>query len=203
MVDHLRSQFLAQKTVGIAYLYFRYDDEKSQVLTDLMGSIVQQLAQRRGILDPYIKAMYETHTANRGRPTVDIYRNIIAAQMEKLDKIYIVADALDECPEIRRRDFLLEINRLASKANIFLTSRDNTNVKQYFAGDMEELIIRATDDDVQRYVEGRLTLEKISPLLLGYHLQAESSLEDDILRSVVKKANGMCVLISNTKTQYI
>jgi ankyrin repeat domain-containing protein 50 len=188
-VDHLVSQCLAQKTVGIVHIYFRYNDEKQQTVAEMAESILQQLIQRRGTIDPDIKAMHENHTAKKIRPTAKTLINLIESQVEKLERVFMVIDALDECPESKRREFLRELNRLPSKINLFLTSRDDTKISPLVA---QEVIIRASDDDAHRYVESCLEEENDNPRL-GYHLQVEPLLREGIIKKVTQRADRMCI----------
>ena len=191
-MDHLKSKFIAQETVGIVCLYFKYG-EKNQTLLNLMGSILQQLVRRRGTLNDKIKAMHDSHTADKIQPSLSMYLSHIQGQMETLQRVYIVADALDECLDDTRFKFLDAMNELPAKANIFLTSRDDIHVKPRLRREIVELPIRASDEDLKRYVAGHLLSEKINPGRLGHHLQNQPSLEEDIIRNVTEKANGMYV----------
>lgn len=191
-MDHLRSKYLAQETVGIVHLYFRYDDEKQQTVKEMTGSILQQLVQRRGAVDSDIKAIYDSYTAKDIKPTTNAYVGLIEKQMEKLERFFLVVDALDECPENKRREFFRVLNRLPPMVNIFLTSRDDTKVYPYITREIQELVIRASDDDVKNYVQSRLEEEIDSPRL-GYHLLEQPSLREDIVRDVAQKADGMHV----------
>jgi hypothetical protein len=57
VVDYLRSKFL----IGILNIFFRYDNEKKQTVMEIMGNILEQLVQRRGAIDPDIKAIRPLH----------------------------------------------------------------------------------------------------------------------------------------------
>ena len=46
-------------------------------------------------------------------------------QMENLEKVFFIVDALDECPENKRRNFLHLLDKLPPSINVFLTSRDD------------------------------------------------------------------------------
>jgi hypothetical protein len=100
--------------------------------------------------------------------------------------------SLDECPETKRREFFRVLNRLPPLVNMFLTSRDDTKIHPYITREVQELIIRATDGDVENYVRNRLEEENDSPRL-GYHLLEQPSLREGIVRDVTQEIDGMHV----------
>jgi ankyrin repeat domain-containing protein 50 len=194
VVDNLRSKFLAQDTIGILNIFFRYDNEEKQTVMEIMGSILQQLVQRRGAIDSDIKAKYDYCTRRGIKPTTTEYVDLVKKQMENLEKVFLIVDALDECPENKRRDFLHVLGGLPPSINVFLTSRDDIH-PQMGGRKMQKLVIRATEDDVKTYVRSRLEEERDSPRL-GNHLLEQPSLGEDIIRNIVQKADGMHVFYS-------
>ena len=76
-----------------------------QTVTEITGSILQQLVQRRGAVDPDIKALYDSHTTKNIKPTTNAYFSLIEKQMQKLGRVFLVVNTLDECPETKRREF--------------------------------------------------------------------------------------------------
>jgi predicted DNA-binding protein len=184
--------FLAQQEIGIVFIYCRYDDQENQSVTSFMGSFLQQLVERRRILDPEIKEMYEKHAATRSRPNATTFLTLIEAQIEKMDRVYVVIDALDECQEKTRADLLNNINKLSFKTNVFLTSRHNTRVEQYLRPrEMNNLEIRAAPEDIKTYIQARFLLESDRHSCLDAHLQIQPYLREEILEGVIGKTNGM------------
>jgi hypothetical protein len=77
VVYHLRSKVLAQGTIGILNIFFRYDNEEKQTVMEIMGNILQQLVQRRGAIDSDIKANYGSCTRRGIEPTTIEYVDLV------------------------------------------------------------------------------------------------------------------------------
>lgn len=75
---------------------------------------------------------------------------------------------------------------------MFLTLRDDRKIHPYITMEVQELIIRASDGDVENYVRNRLEEENDGPRL-RYHLLEQPSLREEIVRDVTQKADGMHV----------
>lgn len=106
--------------------------------------------------------MYDNHTVKDIKPTTNAYVSLIEKQVEKLERVFLVVDALDECPETKRREFFRVLNRLPPVVNLFHTSRDDTKIHQHITREIQELIIWVSDNDVENYVRSRLEEEEIA-----------------------------------------
>jgi len=52
--------------------------------------------------------------------------------IQQFDKVFIVIDVLDECPETNRESFVIEIQRLTPIVNLLVTSRNISGIESYF-----------------------------------------------------------------------
>jgi hypothetical protein len=187
VVDHLKSAFVGADKVGIICIYFEYSHREEQTVANLMGSVLQQLVQRRGVLDDDIKTKYDDYTS----PSVEECYSFILTQIEDLNSVYIVLDALDECSEDPRLKFLSKLKCLLPKVNIFMTSRFGTLVPRGFQ-QVKKLPIRVDEEDIRKYVKIRLE-DETDMIRLGDFLEDDPLLETAIIQEVPKKAKGMCV----------
>ena len=85
---------------SIIFFYFDFKDESKKNAHGALSSLLTQLA---ALSDPYseiLSALYSEHDAGSKQPTDDelreSFRNMLAAPDQA--PIYIVIDALDECP---------------------------------------------------------------------------------------------------------
>jgi uncharacterized protein YaaR (DUF327 family) len=109
-------------------------------------------------------------------------------------------DALDECPEDTRIQFLKVLCGLPTQVNILITSRFNESIEDQFlekgefsksfdekTTEKHSLIINANSDDIELYVKGRILQER----RLVRNINTYPSLMTDIIAAVLEKASGM------------
>jgi len=103
-------------------------------------------------------------------------------------RAFIIVDALDECSvyEGGRQKFLTAIFDLQAKtgANIFATSQINNDIAKLFKG-APSFQIYATNEDVERYLDGQMLLHQSDIL--------DDELQGTIKREVIKAFKGMYV----------
>ena len=107
---------------------------------------------------------------------------------QKIPRIFIVLDALDECSEENgmRQTFLEEIQCLSSNVQILITSR-HSMFYQDEPYDEQVLNIVAQDEDIRNFLRKQIRRE---PRLVR-HVRANQDLEDLILKNITEKANGV------------
>ncbi|KAL6910524.1 ankyrin repeat-containing domain protein [Trichoderma evansii] len=110
-------------------------------------------------------------------------------------RVFILLDALDECQESNgcRASFLEEIFLLqeSAKVDIFATSRFIPEIMQTFEA-CKYMEIRATQQDLQRYVRSQLEeggIEHLPSLVKN-----KPELEDAIIRGISNAVDGMFLL---------
>jgi hypothetical protein len=85
----------------MAYFYFDFKDLKKQTCHDLLLSLVSQLSTRSSPCCGILHRVYEAHDKGTRQPSDDTLKECLK-QMLKLPgqgPIFIVLDALDECPD--------------------------------------------------------------------------------------------------------
>ena len=186
VVDFLSNEFQVCGNVGIVYLYCSYTRQKEQKFVDLMSCILLQLMRTqpecpRSVLDMCQRHMQKgTHPSSR--EIIDAVNSVVA----EFTRIFIIIDALDECSnEERTRDKLLEeifkIQETSSIA-VFATSRSLPAIVNQFKGKSCTLLeIRASDQDVRRYLERHITL---LPAFVSRNRSLQHSIEEEIAKSV-------------------
>lgn len=99
-----------------------------------------------------------------------------------------MVDALDECSESdgTRQEFLAEVRKLPLSASLLVTSRPLTTIERDFENE-GLLEISARKADVRSYVDSRLLKER----RLVSNIRTEPALKEQILNTIVEKAQGM------------
>jgi len=109
--------------------------------------------------------------------------------MSRFSKTFIIIDALDEYTERDgAEDTLLnELRQLHPNVRLLVTSRNMCPSAWDFK--IEHLEIRASDEDVGRYVKYRFSESR----QLVEFAKMRPSLEDEMVTTIVEKAKGMYV----------
>ncbi len=171
------------------YLYCSYKEEETQTPENMVGSLLKQLVQNRAVLPGDVRNLYTKHFSKKTRPRLDEFARLLVQEVTTSSLVFVVIDALDECPERgnTRARLLTEIQKLPQNARVLITSRYSSMIEERF-GNVPQIDIRATDDDFKRYVEARI--EEAS---LAKHVRSSSEIMEEITKTVVQTSQGMCV----------
>ena len=151
----------------MAYYYFDFRDVKKQDRYGLLSSLVSQLSAE---LDPCYKIfsqLYSDHASGTRRPTTNTLTKCLKAMLSLPGQgpIYIIVDALDECPDLSgtpsAREEVLELVQE-------LVDMKLSNLHLCFASRPE--------------VDIRKTLEPLKPLQISLH--DETGQKDDIIKYI-------------------
>ena len=186
VVDYLLNEFRAHSKVGIAYLYCSYTRQHEQKLVDLMSCILVQLMKTRSEPPRHVSDMCLRHMRKGTRPCTREIVEAIHSVLAECSRTFIIIDALDECSNVgRARDMLLEeIFKLQEEHPIalFATSRSLPGVVSKFQNpSCTSLEIRASDQDVRRYLERHVTL---LPTFVSRNKALQESIQSEIAQSV-------------------
>jgi hypothetical protein len=168
--------------VAILCVYFNYKEQIGQTVTNVVASLLKQICQDRHAIPDAVKSLHKKHHIQNTRPTLEEFLEVLNSELAKYSKIFVVGDALDECPEengIRAR-MLRALRSLASDVNLMITSRNLPTIAQDFKG-TKSIEIRAKDEDVKKYIAGRISFAP----------QHVKELKDDIETKVIERARGM------------
>ena len=98
VIDHLRRTTLCDN-VGLAYLFCSYKSQADQSAVSLLAALLKQLMQNRSDIMAPVTHMYEHHSKQRSRPSVDEILQSLQSVCLNYTTVYIVVDALDECAD--------------------------------------------------------------------------------------------------------
>jgi Cdc6-like AAA superfamily ATPase len=184
VISDLQSTFQNQRDIGISYLYcgFRQDNQTSE---DLLASLLKQLLRGPPFTET-VKALYDDHKAKRTRPLLDQVSSALYSVMSLYARVFIIIDALDELSDVERKRFLPEILKLRARtgSSLFATSRFIPEIVKEFEGSMK-LEIRATKEDIQSYLDRKITLQ------LPSFVKNKMELQNDIKTEICKVVDGM------------
>jgi Cdc6-like AAA superfamily ATPase len=161
VVDELLKRYSDDDTIGIAYIYCNFRRTHEQKVTDLLVSLLKQLAHRRPTLPDSVGKMYKRHQRYQTRPLFNEISTALQSVSTLYSRVFVVVDALDECQASGgcRSRLLKAIFDLQekSKAKVFATSRNVPEISEKFRKRRSlEIEIYAHDVDVHRYLDGNM-----------------------------------------------
>ncbi|KAJ7474244.1 hypothetical protein FB451DRAFT_286152 [Mycena latifolia] len=188
VVNHLRSQFQNSDT-GVACVYLNHKETDAQSAANLLSSVWKQLIMDTS-LPPEVYELYNHRRSRDMRPSLADICGLLQSAIALHSKVYIIIDALDECPE-DQRNILLEIlaKLQGNTTNLMMTSRPYVTPNDFFP-DAPALEICATAEDICHYVDKQI---KKSPRLLK-HVHTRLELQNEIISTISNSVQGMFLL---------
>ncbi|KAK3672633.1 hypothetical protein LTR78_007445 [Recurvomyces mirabilis] len=189
LVEDIRAYCQGEVNIGLAVFYFSFSDDQKQTYPDLMRSLVAQL----GWKEPSLTILRQAYDKpNASVPGADELEKILCSSFETHDKVFLLLDALDECPEVGdiRQEMMQRIEGLAQRAanlKIFATSREQSDIRE----SMEILQVghiniatRAVDTDIGKYVSSEMSRDR---RLARFDLVSKTAIE----KTIAQKGDGM------------
>jgi hypothetical protein len=173
----------------VAWLYCNHKETAEQTLANLLGCLLKQLMLERSIVPANIQHMYDELSKRLTRPAYSEIIRMLRSEVSNHSEVFLVVDALDECPEddMNTRSKLLEqLRSLPGNVKLMITSRYLSSIEHDLEGE-QRLEIHATSDDIVSYVEGRILEEN----RLRRHTKSDPSLQSAILETISKSVDGM------------
>jgi len=135
----------------IAYFYCDFRDRKKQEVTGLLTSLVMQLSAKSDPCYHVLSALYSEYDGGSRRPDDDTLLGCLEKMLktEGQPTVYIVIDALDECPTDSgvksHREWVLDlVNKLVDlhlpNARICVTSRLEADIQAALASSASHTI---------------------------------------------------------------
>jgi hypothetical protein len=157
VVEELSTQFQDDSNIVVVYIYCNYKRQDEQTLEDVLASILKQLAEGRAQLPQSVKALHNQCESKKTRPSIYGIQEALQSVAAAYSQVFVLIDALDECRYSCREKLVSELSNIQSKCDmsLFVTSRFIPDITEKFEG-VPRLEIRATQQDIQRYVKGHI-----------------------------------------------
>jgi Cdc6-like AAA superfamily ATPase len=191
VVEHLCTKFQNDASVGIAYLYCNFRRQQEETSEALLLSLLKQLIQNRPSVAEGVKNLYERHKHKRTRPSPGEISKALQSVITDYSRTFLIIDALDECrvSEGGRKQLLSEISNIQIRTGIslFVTSRLIPEIRKEFHRSVS-LEIRASDEDVGRYLDGHMWQ-------LPSFVLRSPNLQEEIKTEIIRAVGGMYVCL--------
>lgn len=146
---------------AVVYFFFSFAEPTKQKYHSFLSSAIYQLYRRSDLLQP-LQSEYEMR--NPSRPGVASLEAILSLYIQRFDRVYLVLDALDECPEGSdvRRNVLAGVTDMSNSLpnlRILTTSRPELDIHQHMMSmSMHAVELRIDDicQDIALYVDQEL-----------------------------------------------
>jgi hypothetical protein len=187
IIEEVRKFCKAQPEYRCTYFYFDFADEKKQVVTSFLRSIIMQLFDDRQEIPNEVQSLYDSHKGNQPMPEALV--KTILSLIKTFPQTYILIDALDECRE--RKEMVKILKELISSSNSFnllITSRKEQDIITELQRHIQ--VIKCiesakVDADVELYVHRYLdkdsTLKRCRPV------------KNEVTKALVEGSNGMYI----------
>lgn len=202
IVEHLRQAKIDQGDVGIVPIYCEDKLKELQTPANLLAGLWRGLSQSRDLLAKEAEAVYAKHIFYRTKPTLDEIMSIVQAEIRTYSTVFVVVDALDECPEDRRiratfvsklQYILTAVASTETEVRILVTSRLTNSI--FLKADQIE--IQATDSDIERLVGQRIEDGLSDDDKISQSVRENTALKADIVAMIVERAGKMYVSIKD------
>lgn len=188
VVASLKQSQPADKDDDVVYYYFTFANATPNLMRDLVGSLLAQLASKR--LPLPVRKLFESR--ERGRPpTLEGLLKCLLDVIQTRDSIYLVLDAIDECSE--RTEFYEVLSRIyqwkLKNLHIFATSREERNINERFHHWATTSLLLSKDlilQDVILYINSRMSRD------IGLKKWSQDhDLKIQVVKTLSEGANGM------------
>ncbi|KAI1751736.1 hypothetical protein F4782DRAFT_540762 [Xylaria castorea] len=155
VINHLR-RTSDRHGSGVVFLYCNYKEDKERKVVNLLSALLKQLVQELPHTPAVVQTLHKTHEKEKTRPSLSDISTTIRRVFEDYTIVYIVVDALDECPDEYRDALLSELKNLqAPRVRLMVTSRPAGTISEKFK-DAVKLPIKAHGEDVKSLVQGQI-----------------------------------------------
>ncbi|KIW05058.1 uncharacterized protein PV09_04213 [Verruconis gallopava] len=192
VIEYLKNQH-SNTPCTIAYYYFDFRNTLNQSASGLLCSIIQQICQHRKSTPPALSELYEE--CRGGSPSNEQLIDVLKTLAIASSRIFMVVDALDECPgqDTSEREYVLALleelkNLGANQLSVYVASRPETDIKERMKQicDIEvDVHLTSINNDIRLHV--RSCLSKKDDKLNRWPPNIKQEIEDKLM----EKAGGM------------
>ena len=188
----MRSLYLLDPRVGIAFFFFSFQTESTPI--QILSILIKQLCRRTREIPKHILELYTRCTYDDLAPRLAELEHHFEKTIGCFDQVFLVVDAMDECKKDHRKGLLSYIVRLfgssPGKLKLFVTGRPETDIKEALRSEtFKSIRIEATmvTADTASYVAHELE-NRHHPY---YNVRMDFSLKKQVEHALVSQANGM------------
>lgn len=199
VIYHLQREYKDDASTAVVYFYFTFSDVKKQESDGMLASLIKQVCCHRPNIPDSVNDLSE-YKKKGMRPSTEELQNSFISTLRGFTNVYIIIDALDECPNINtQREELMEILHYILDSNLnnlhlFCTSRKESDIDVSLRRQLSEpgratldisSHLKEIERDIGEYIDSTLTNAKYSSWPI--HIKAE------VRKALIEKSDGMYV----------
>ena len=188
-IQHTFRHKQSDRGIGIGFFYFTFNDASKQDESGMLRALIFQLSGQlsgSGTDLDRLRGSYGTSTP----PTIVLVQHL-EQMVRKFDQVYILLDALDECPRYDQRDQVLSVietmrNWLFPGLHLLVTSRDKLDIRESLDPRREQEVIMknsAIEEDIRNFISEKLSTDP--------RLRKWSTYHDRIQQTLANRAQGV------------
>ncbi|KAL2842053.1 hypothetical protein BJY01DRAFT_249287 [Aspergillus pseudoustus] len=187
-------------STGISWIYCSSDTlTTGQALKDLTAALWRGLAAERSELSPSVVSIYNKNRFRGSRPGFNEIIKALNAEIKRLKQVYLLMDAVDECPESVRYQIVELLQGLArnnENVRVLCTTRPHLS---FLFDDKVNLEIRATEKDMRLFLTAEMATydPDFQRMVDRRHVGEggeQETLREYISRTIVQRAENMFLL---------
>ncbi|KAL6907175.1 ankyrin repeat-containing domain protein [Trichoderma evansii] len=197
VIKHLQDQHKGNATNVLAYFYFSFSDSQKQKVDGMLSSLIKQISARRPHIPQAVQSLGE-YKNDGGRPDTKTLMEALIASMQGFSAVYIIIDALDECPMIddERKKLLNSLRHILQVApdslHMFCTSRKEVDIDKAIRPLLSESWGEEVDLSDQVGVLNNDIAQYIDSILADADYDTwPKSIKEETKIALMEKADGM------------
>ncbi|GMG48926.1 unnamed protein product [Aspergillus oryzae var. brunneus] len=174
-------------SIGLAYLYGDYRDQRAQTTVNILGVIVKQLLAHLSEIPLGILEIYEARVKQENALSLPDAEKFLDITCEQFSRVYICLDALDELQD--QRSLLMTLQARSSSIQLYITGRPHVRVTvEMHIKEKREIPIVAHDHDIRQFIDYEIGgPNDIEPDAMDEKLRV------DIQDKIIESAKGVLV----------
>ncbi|KAB8209117.1 hypothetical protein BDV34DRAFT_31716 [Aspergillus parasiticus] len=187
VIDRLR-ELIPLGSIGLAYLYGDYRDQRAQTTVNILGAIVKQLLAHLSEIPLGILEIYEARAKQENALSFPDAEKFLDIACEQFSRVYICLDALDELWD--QRSLLMTLQARSTSIQLYITGRPHVQVTvERYIKEKREIPIVAHDHDIRRFIDYEIGgPNDIEPDAMDEKLRV------DIQDKIIESAKGVFLL---------
>jgi ankyrin repeat protein len=186
----------------VAYYYFDFRDKAKQDVRGLLSSLVSQLSAKSDLCCEIFSQLYSQHDAGSQLPDDEALFQSLKKMLELpgQPQIYIIVDALDECPDSSGvpspregvLDLIADLQSHLPNLRVCVTSRPETEIQETL-GPLASYTVSLHDEDGQK----QHILDYVRSVVQTDRKMKKWRAEDKelVIATLSRRADGMSVIV--------
>ncbi|KAI8937256.1 hypothetical protein NX059_006465 [Plenodomus lindquistii] len=199
VIENITAEIGLREDAAVCFAYYNYRDAQLKDLHQIVTALLKQLIRRKPMVPHGLLKNQHDALSPSLVGTLDSFKSCV----EDLSQVYVVFDALDECPEEEREEVLKFITKavtaqVACHVKVFVTSRKEMDIAKAFENKKVPTIPIQTESvtaDIETFVRSQ-----VEKLLIGEHGKTlyvtDGRLKETIIQTLAQRAEGMFLWVN-------